>query len=366
LGNDTAVCFGEFILLDPGADFISYLWQNGSTNQFIYAGQPGTYWVQVTDSNYCTVTDSVYLEFILPDPDIGNDTTICFGDTISFFALDEFVSYLWQDGSVGLSFTADTSGIFWCEVTDTLGCVGIDSVFLEIVFPQNIFLGNDTGICVGDSIWLNIFPHGNDFDFIWQNGSTDSVMLVTEQGEYWLQASNDCGTDTDSVFVSIIPLPFVFLGHDTILVLNDKIILDAGAGFEGYLWNDGSIYQTLTVSDSGSYWVNVFDGQCYNTDTIKIEPINCDMFIPIVFTPNGDIYNNYFYADASDDIIDFELVVYNRWGEKVWVTNNLNDKWDGIRNGRPAAEGTYFWITKYKCLGSPREFKMKGSVTLLR
>lgn len=161
-------------------------------------------------------------------------------------------------------------------------------------------------------------------------------------------------------------MPYVFIGNDTILAMNDKIILDAGSGFESYFWNDGSTYQTLTISDSGSYWVNVFNGQCYNSDTINIEPINCDLYVPIVFTPNGDNYNNCFFADASKDIFDFELIVFNRWGEKVWEADNKTDKWDGKRNGRPAAEGTYFWITKYKCLGTPEKFEMKGSVTLLR
>ena len=90
------------------------------------------------------------------------------------------------------------------------------------------------------------------------------------------------------------------------------------------------------------------------------------MFIPIVFAPNSDNYNDYFYAIASDDITDFELLVFNRWGEKVWEINNHAYKWDGKRNGRPAAEGTYFWIVKYKCFGSPKEIIKKGSVTLLR
>jgi len=366
LGNDTAVCFGEFILLDPGADFISYLWHNGSINQFIYAGQTGTYWVQVTDSNYCMVTDSVNLEFILPDPDIGNDTTICFGDTITFFALDEFVSYLWQDGSVGLSFTADTSGIFWCEVTDTMGCMGVDSVCLNLIYPPSISLGNDTSICTGDSVWLSFELSGGDYEILWQDGSSDSAFITSESGIYWVQVSNICGIDTDSVYVTLLPLPEIFLGNDTIIGVMDDILLDADSGFESYLWNDGSTGQTLMVSDSGYYWVNVFDGSCKNSDTIFIEPVKCDMFIPIVFTPNNDGFNDYFFAVVSDDISDFSLMVFNRWGEKIWETDDLYDKWDGKRNGRPAAEGTYYWITKYKCLGSPQEFEKRGSVTLLR
>jgi len=133
-----------------------------------------------------------------------------------------------------------------------------------------------------------------------------------------------------------------------------------------FFWNDGSYCQTLTVEEAGSYWVNVFDGWCYNADTINIEPVQCDMLIPIVITPNGDESNKYFYAHTSEDIYDFSLVLFSRWGERIWETENKDDKWDGTRNGNPAADGTYYWITKYKCLGSPEEIIRRGSLTVLR
>jgi len=366
LGNDTAVCSGEPVLLDPGFGFISYLWQDGSSNQFFYTNQTGAFWVQVIDSNFCYAYDTISLEFILPNPDIGNDTVICFGDSVTFIAGESFINYLWQDGSVLPFFTADSTGLVWCEVIDTLGCVGLDSVFLNIIFPPLVSLVNDTSFCFGDSLWLNILPYGNNYNLTWQDGSEDSVFLVTQQGNYWVIASNQCGSNADSVFVNVQQLPFVFLGNDTILAMNDYLILDAGSGFENYLWNDGSYYQTLTVNEAGNYWVNVFDGMCYNTDTINIEPVDCEMLVPIVITPNWDGDNDYFFANTSEDIYDFSLIVFSRWGEKIWETENKNDKWDGTKNGKPAADGTYYWITKYKCLGSPQKFIRRGSVTVLR
>ncbi len=366
LGNDTAVCSGESVLLDPGFGFLSYLWQNGASNQFFYANQTGAYWVQVIDSNFCYAYDTINLEFILPNPDIGNDTAICSGDSVTFYADDGFVNYLWQDGSVLLFFTADSTGLVWCEVIDTLGCVGRDSIFLDIIYPPVVSLGNDTSFCFGDSLWLNVLPYDNNYDLTWQDGSEDSIFLVTEQGNFWVLASNQCGIDSDSVFVNVQQLPWVFLGNDTILAMNDYLILDAGEGMENYFWNDGSSYQTLTVNDAGNYWVSVFDGLCYNTDSINIKPVQCDMLIPIVITPNWDGDNDYFFADTSEDIYNFSLVVFSRWGEKIWETEVKDDKWDGTKNGRPAADGTYYWITKYKCIGSPEEFVRRGSVTLLR
>jgi len=366
LGKDTSVCFGESILLNPGFGFSSYIWQDGSSNQYFYASQTGTYWVQVMDQNACTVYDTINLELIFPDPNIGNDTAICSGDSIVLNAAEGFVSYLWQNGSDDFSIVSNTEGLIWCEVIDTNGCVGGDSLYLDILFPPVAYLGNDTVFCVGDSLWLVASPWTNSVDYIWQNGSADSACLVWEEGDYWVMATNACGSSSDSVFVSVKVLPWIYIGNDTILAMNTEIELDAGSGFEDYVWSDGSDMQTLNISEGGSYWVNVFDGVCYNADTIYIEPIECELFIPIVFTPNGDGYNDYFYAEASKDIIDFDLAVFNRWGEQIWETQDKYGKWDGQNGASKADEGTYFWVLRYACLASPTRFEKKGSVTMLR
>jgi gliding motility-associated-like protein len=90
------------------------------------------------------------------------------------------------------------------------------------------------------------------------------------------------------------------------------------------------------------------------------------LFVPIVFTPNWDNFNDYFQVVAADDIIEFDLVVVKRWGEKMWETNDIYGKWDGKKNSTESPTGTYFWICEYKCLLSNKTYTLKGSVTLLR
>jgi gliding motility-associated-like protein len=366
LGNDTISCSGSVVLLDPGFGFTSYLWQDGSLSQFYNAVQSGLYWVEVIDNNYCPAYDTIAINFISPEPDIGNDTVICSGDYITFYASDGFINYFWQDGSTFQYLTSGIAGTYWCEVTDTMGCLGRDTVNLEIKYPPVISLGNDTSFCFGEDFWLNVSIPDSAASFHWQDGSADSSYNITEPGYYWVSAVNDCGAGWDSVYVGVNQLPLVFLGLDTIIGAGDQILLDAGSGFEDYLWPDGSSLQTYQVYEAGTYWVNVFDGSCYNTDTILIEPVYCDLFIPIVFTPNGDPYNESFYALAAKDIYDFYLQVFNRWGEEIWFTGEKDGSWNGNHNGRPAAEGSYFWMVSYKCFGSNQTFTKKGSVTLLR
>ena len=366
LGNDSILCNGDYLLLDPGLEFTSYLWQDGSTNQFYYTGQTGWYWVDVTDSNTCHNIDSVYLEFVLPDPALGNDTIMCPWDSITFYADSIFVSFLWHDNTTENFYIADTSGTYWCEVTDTMGCVGTDTVSLAILLPPNVNIGNDTSICMGDTIELNTHYEKYYHEFLWQDETKDSVLSINEEGIYWVAVTNVCGMDSDTLVLSLIELPYVFIGNDTVLALNDEIELDAGYGFEDYLWNTQSHQQTIVVSERGRFWVEVYDGVCYNSDSIQIDHVDCDVFIPIVFTPNWDHYNDYFFASGFNDIKDFNLTVFNRWGETIWETDRISLRWDGTRNGKDADTGTYFWVAQYKCTSSEQQFTKKGSVTLLR
>ncbi|MCB2221774.1 MAG: gliding motility-associated C-terminal domain-containing protein [Bacteroidetes bacterium] len=366
LGHDTIVCNDEFVLLDPGFGFSSYLWQDGSSNQFLYANQTGSYWVEVVDENGCFAYDTINLQFVLPDPCIGSDTLICLGDSVKFCVTDEFESYLWQDGSSLPWFVCDESMLVWCQVTDTMGCVGSDSAFAELIYAPQVDLGSDVEICPGDTaiIASNIDDPG--ISLVWQDGSEDSIFVTSEPGIYWLQATNLCGSVTDSIEATQLALPEVFLGNDTILSSNSAITLDAGGGFTSYYWSNGSDQQWFIVEEAGTYWVEVSDGKCLNADTIVIEPIDCELFVPIVFSPNSDQHNDTFYADVSDDIHDFNLKVFNRWGEKVWETTDKLAQWDGKRNGQPSASSVYYWIVTYQCTGSPQTFERRGSVTLLR
>ena len=366
IGNDSVLCYGESLALAPGIGYQSYLWHDGSTVPVFYAGQSGTYWVQVVDNNLCSAYDSINLQFNDPQPDIGHDTAVCFGDSVMFSVSEYFPDYWWNNGSAQASITAWLEGAYWCEVTDSIGCKGWDTAYLFMEYPPEVFLGQDTGICKGDSLWLQYHPADTGIYFHWMNGSTDPLLPVSEQGHYWITAGNQCGEASDTVFVAGLPNPEIFLGNDTVLALNSEINLDAGPGFQQYLWSDGTEWQTLLVNDTGTYWVNVYNGQCYNSDTIIIEPIECDMFIPVVFTPNNDGANDYFWASTAEGIYDFELKIFNRWGEKVWETSDRNEKWNGKRNGTPSASGTYFWILHYSCVNSTGLFEKKGTVTLLR
>ncbi|MCD4747214.1 MAG: gliding motility-associated C-terminal domain-containing protein, partial [Bacteroidales bacterium] len=362
-GNDTSICINNNFWLEPGYGYISYLWQNGTSDPYFEVEETGTYWVKVIDDNGCSNKDTINIVVSDPIVNLGDDKTICFGDTVIFEGGFGFSSYLWQDGSVDSIYFAYTEGTYSLEVTDSIGCIADDQVNLFMLYLPVIDLVNDTSICIGDNI---TFDAGSGYlSYLWQDGSDEPTFTAYSAGTYWVNVSNVCGTVSDTVILSNYPNPPLNLGNDTIISFGETIILDAGTGFVSYIWQDGSSDSIYTVTEEGMYWVNIFDGFCYSTDSIYIEHAPCDILIPNVFTPNSDGSNDKFYAESTD-VLKFEILIYNRWGEKVFESNNINAKWDGKHNGNQCPEGVYYWVAKIECTGFDTKRTLKGSVTILR
>jgi len=367
IGNDTStICEGDYLFLDPGSGFDSYLWQDGSSYQTFIADTAGIYWVEVADINSCSARDSILLIVnIIPENFLGNDTIICPGDIVTINAGGDFFQYLWQDNSSDSVFLADSIGTYWVYVEDEIGCSGSDTIVLFPFIPPSLNLQNEVRICEGDSITFNASP-GYSF-YNWQDGSNDSVFRAFDEGLYWVNILTECGIYSDSVLLSFYENAYLNLGNDTIICKDETIKLNAGTGFSEYLWQDGSDKNDFYVTETGIYWVKIFDGNCYASDTIFIDECS-SLWVPNVFTPNGDNYNDYFYA-VGNKITKFRMEIFNRWGRKLKTLNNINDKWDGKYKGNKCPQGVYFWIADFEIYDKSEKIInkiMNGSVTLQR
>jgi gliding motility-associated-like protein len=271
LGNDTTICSGQSVLLDgttPNA--ASYLWQDASVNPTFLATQTGNYWVDA--SNFCGLeVDSIYITVIdLVQPfSLGNDQTICAGTNILLDGTaTNATNYLWQDASTNATLLVDQAGIYWVQASNQCN-MEIDSVIIDVINLVAPFdLGNDTTICTGETVLLDATTM-NATNYLWQDASTNATFLVTQSGTYSVEASNQCGMEVGSITVTVIPLT-VDLGLDKIICPGDNVVLDAGALPSGYLWNNASTNQTITVNSSGTYWVDVTLASCIASDTIVI------------------------------------------------------------------------------------------------
>jgi gliding motility-associated-like protein len=299
---------------------------------------------------------------------LGNDTIICTGSIIALTPGGQFESYCWQDGSSDPVFYASTTGTYWVEVIDEFGCFAYDTLQIETSSEVAISLGDDMTLCHFDSLLLS--PGEGFIQYFWQDGSVNSEFLAKDTGTYWVEvtAVGDC-VARDSIVITKALSPDVDLGQDTSINIGESLELDAGPGFISYLWQDGSTGRYYEVTEQGMYWVKVENEFCEASDSIYVILIDCEaiLVIPNCFTPNGDGYNERFYVE-SVNLSNFTMLIFNRWGQMLFETEDINEGWDGKVNGRLCPIGTYFYLIKFttECSnGIEKSGDRKGSVTLL-
>jgi gliding motility-associated-like protein len=144
-----------------------------------------------------------------------------------------------------------------------------------------------------------------------------------------------------------------------------SIVITATAGYKTYLWSDGSNGTSLIVRHPGTYEVQVTDTNgCLGSDSIEVIPCQ-NIYFPNAFTPNNDGRNDVFGPIISGSVINYELTVYNRWGQLVFLSKNPAQGWNGEMGGSPQPSGVYVWNCRYQLQKKPLESKT-GTVLLIR
>ncbi len=178
----------------------------------------------------------------------------------------------------------------------------------------------------------------------------------------------NCPSTATPVLATINPLPpKPNLGNDTVLCTGQSILLNAGI-YNEYIWHDNSTAATYPVNKSGLYSVRVRSGGvCFSADSIAVNVLNnCDdVRFPTAFSPNGDGRNDLFGALGNVFLIEeYSLLVFNRYGEKVFATANPYQRWNGQAFGKLLEPGNYVYVAVYSYRGNKRT--QKGSLLLMR
>lgn len=267
LHNDTTLCGGDSLVLDVTLDCsASVVWNDGTTDTSNVISQSGIYWATVTNS-CASHTDSVTVNFNQPatNVDLGNDTTICFGDSLLLLASG--VSGSWQNGSTADSFWVSSAGTYY--FSDNAGnCINSDTIVVsQLAAPPVINLGPDLTICDGDSATLQSgLPAVN---LQWNTGAMSSNLTVVNSGTYWVSYTDQCVQVIDTVVVQVIPVASFDLGPDTTICLGDSLLLVVSSAGP-WTWQDNSTDSTFLVTSAGTYFVTVGHPQCAVSDTITV------------------------------------------------------------------------------------------------
>lgn len=295
---------------------------------------------------------------------LGPDTALCEGISYTLRAHVPGAAYLWNDNSTADSLVVNASGYYWVKIMSG-GCISTDSIYITY-HPRPVFsLGVDTSICEGKSLLLDVSGSGDHY--LWQNNSTSPSLLITNPGLYWVKVVKNNCSKTDSVNVAISPLPKPSLPGDTTGCSGPGIWLDAGSAgnISTYLWSGGDTGRRIKADKSGLYSVRCFNTCGSVTVQTNVTLVTCDIYFPSAFTPNKDGLNDVFKVCSPVGILEYELFVYNRYGQIVFSTRDPGSGWDGLYKDIKQNIGAYQWFAKIKRLNNERII-MKGSVLLIR
>ena len=177
--------------------------------------------------------------------------------------------------------------------------------------------------------------------------------------------------------VSVCECSFQFsLGNDTTLCAGQSLILKPNMPNATYTWQDGSNDSTYKVTQAGTYWVSAYfpDYNITTYDTINIMYKDCDttekiipdIYIPNSFTPNGDGKNDVFNIKTVYEFSEFKLVIYNRGGDMIFESEDINKGWDGTYKVKPVPLGVYVYQLTATIKDTGEQRKITGRVTLVR
>lgn len=377
LGPDVFGCTGEMILVEAGISGVDYLWQDGSNAPQYLVTQSEMLVIQV--SNNCGTdadTIEVHLDGIAPDVFLGHDTLLCDENTMLLYASTQVPADIsWQDGSSGVTFLVSQPGTYYLLQTNACG---EDRDTINVSFnttPEPFSLGEDTLVCVDETVLLQVPDSSNDY--IWQDGSNGTTYLVTQPGSYSVQVSNQCGSLSDTVVVSVdnnVPL----LQLDTLLYwcIGEEIDLNAEQTFPAtYVWSTGANTPSITVTAPGQYVISVYSHCGEASQDIDIVPdptcrIMTGIYIPNIFSPNGDQVNDMFRAELGSDInlISMTGTIFDRWGDVIFSAAAIPFTWDGHFNGKAVLPGVYVYRLEltYITGGTERKEVLSGDVTVVR
>ena len=312
----------------------------------------------------CPDTTTTFVA-VVPPPliTIAHDTTVCAGTTLSV-EQPNVISYLWSNGATTPSITVDSAGTYQVAVTN-IGCrAESDSFHVSIYGQSAVDFGNDSILCELATLLLDATqPH--PAQYVWQDESTNTTYTVYEDGDYWVVITDNCLGASDTINIGYLNDFTVNLGPDTILCEGKTLTLNATTPYCDYLWQDGSTQPVYVVRGPGTYSVEVSNKCFSHWDAVNIDYEHCaqELYLPNAFTPNDDGKNQVFLPVFSypDEVEEYRMEIYNRWGTLVFRTEEKSFGWDGAN----AINGVYAVVVHYKTRGEKPK-TVKGSVTVVR
>lgn len=394
----------------------SYSWDNStSTSNIANDLYAGTHTVTVTDNNGCTIdiTGTIGQPPALAITSLTPDTQICPEDDITLNVSGTGGSspytFTWSENGVEIG--TGTSIIVDPVNTNTQYCVVLseacgsptDQECNLIYFPTPIIpsaIPDESEKCLpGDFIFVNTSSNPGEIattfwefgDQLWalENGNDTTSHNYGHVGTYdvTLTITSIYGcvyADTMFSLVEVKPNPiadFTFSSNPT-TIFNPTVQMQNASSVDAVYFDWFSPFSSPAFSSSEDPWLTFpqelgtypitliveTERGCTDTTTLNLTIVDdIIIYAPNTFTPDGDEFNqNWRIYILGIDIYQFELLIYNRWGELIWENHDPEEAWDGTYNGLAVPEGTYTWVARVKSPYDDNKVDFNGFINVIR
>lgn len=326
--DDTLLCDGDVLHLSAEVDAGTYSWFDGTTDSINDITATDTVWA--TAENACGISsDTIWVEFT-DVPELPNlDNVICLGDTLALeLETDSLSTFLWYNGDTTSHDSIwSASSNYWVIETNLCGA-DTDTFRLATVTDPIAFIGNDTGMCIGDSIVLDAStPFGT---YSWQDASTDSIfgvgasLLAPGSNYFHVTVTNACGSDIDSILIDAAVALQIHLGKDDTVCVDDSISFsvpqfaratyrwDASTAYFSYntAYKDSAKIEATTRKPTDEHGVHV---QLDITNSCGVFSDSKTVFIDEPFTPKLPNKVDVCHGDSLQIHAGFAHRVFYTW-----------------------------------------------------
>ena len=405
--NNGPVCVGStFNLLATNVTGGTYTWTlagntigNTQNVSNLPAAAPGSYPVTVTAvdnaGHVCTGNTTVIIN-PLPNVYAGVDQSICLGNSVTLTSTGAN-SYQWNGGiQNAVSFTPTSTNSYVVTGTDNNNCVNSDTVTVTVLYAQMPSITSSISLgCVPSQV---IFTNNDSqaSNCIWDFGNNESINSCTGASTVYdqvgcyditLTQTDAQGCDTTVTFNDVVCIEDVeasfYLAPGTIGPGNSTVsFFNNSSNAENYFWNFGDLTTSTEFEPIHIYSTNLQTGYvatlvvtseagCVDSTSMPISyQEQLIYYVPNSFTPDADEHNQLFAPIFTSGFSpeNFEMTIFNRWGELVWQSFDHNEGWDGSFgvDGLNAPVGTYIWVISFKPKDNDDKLKITGFVNLLR
>lgn len=348
-----------------------------------------TYTVTGVNAEGCenTATVEVVVEGAL-DPEIIPDGPVQYcGDEVIDINLDAgsgFNSYSWNSGGSGQTINVTSPGEYIVTVTDDNGCTGSDTITISVVDELEVATNGDQSICAGESVSLTA-SGGSTYtwspSFGLDNTSGATVNANPDQTTTYTVMAVDGNCDgMANVTVEVNPIPDLTLDPASASIESgESVQISTTSDGTSFNWtpDDGSLDDATSgepvasPTETTTYTVTTTDANgCENTASITVtvtEDELCSLttlYVPNAFSPNADGQNDILFVRLMEDYDRLDFRIYNRWGELVFETNDINNGWDGTYEGEKQTTGAFAYYLEIQC--GPEIKQQRGNITIVR